>query len=104
MIPIYSGYSNALDYCSEEYVAPIMWNVMNKRALKSELDNVGDDLYDNYFDSYEYSNEDSSLRGDIPSYIGSYDSSDSSSSEVTTPRKGKQLLYILQVYSFRLEH
>ena len=92
LILIYSGYSNALDYCSEEYVATIMWNVMNKRALKSELDNVGDELYDSYFDSYEYSSEDSSLRGDIPSYIGSYDSSDSSSSEVTTPRKGKQLL------------
>ena len=95
LIPSYSGYSNALDYCSEEYVATIMWNVMNKRALKSELDNVGGELYESYFDSYEYSSEDSSLRGDIPSYIGSYDSSDSSSSEVTTPRKGKHLLYAL---------
>lgn len=68
---------------------------MNNRALKSELDNVDDELYGSYFDSsfdsYSYSSEESSLRADTPSYIGSYDSSDSSS-EVTTPRKGKYFL------------
>ena len=63
---------------------------MNKRALKSELDNVNDELYDSYF--YDSSSsEDSSFRGDTPSYVGSYESSDSSS-EVTTPRKGNNCL------------